>query len=87
MGKFILNNINELIPKCQSLDNDKLLCLKRQSCKSLFIKSFKRILFYKNYLKSFERIKNIELTKSFKFYYDLKLIFWKSVYTSCRIYE
>ena len=81
MGKFILNNINELIPKCQGLDNDKLLGLKRQSCKSLFIKSYEKILFYKNYLKSFETTKKIELTKSFKFYYDLKLIFWKSVYT------
>ena len=32
-------------------------------------------------MKSFETNKKIELTKSFKFYYDLKLIFWKSVYT------
>ena len=87
MGKFILNNINELIPKCQGLDNAKLTFLKKQSCKSLFIKSYEKILFFKNYMKSFETTKKTELTKSFKFYYDLKLIFWKSVYTSCRIYE
>jgi len=32
-------------------------------------------------MKSFETNKTIELAKSFKFYYDLRLIFWKSVYT------
>jgi len=77
MGKFILNNINELIPKCQGLNviskywNNKL--------SSLFINSNGNYLSYKNYLKSAN--KKIELVKSFKFYYDLKLIFWKSVYT------
>ena len=81
MGKFILNNINELIPKCQGLDNDKSLLTQKQSFKSLFIKCYEKYLYYKNYMKSFETNKKIELTKSFKFYYDLKLIFWKSVYT------
>ena len=77
MGKFILNNINELIPKCQGLNviaknwNNKL--------SSLFINSHGNYLYNKNYIKSAN--KKIELVKSFKCYYDLKLIFWKSVYT------
>ena len=77
MGKFILNNINELIPKCQGLDNNKLIN-NQYIKKSLFIQYYDRFLFY---LKSYEDNKKIELVKSFKFYYDLKLIFWKSVYT------
>ena len=72
MGKFILNNINELIPKCQGLDNNKLI--NNQPIKrTLFIQSYDRFLFY---LKSYEDNKKIDLVKSFKFYYDLKLIFW-----------
>ena len=77
MGKYILNNINELIPKCQGLNvitknwNNKL--------SSLFINSHGNYLYNKNYIKSAN--KKIELVKSFKCYYDLKLIFWKSIYT------
>ena len=33
MGKFILNNINELIPKCQGLDNSKTFLGNNQSSK------------------------------------------------------
>ena len=79
MGKFILNNINELIPKCKGFDNDKK-CLDKKFTESLFIKSYENFFYYKIYMKSFKN-KRIELAKSFKFYYDLKLIFWKSVYT------
>ena len=78
MGKFILNNINELIPKCKGLDNNIIEPNKKLS-DSLFIKSYENFLFFKNYIKSYKN-KRMELTKSFKFYYDLKLIFWKSVY-------
>ena len=80
MGKFILNNINELIPKCNGFINNKILLCDKFS-KSLFIKSYEHFLFYKNYMKSFEANNKTELVKSFKFYYDLKLIFWKSVYS------
>jgi len=80
MGKFILNNIHELIPKCHELDDLKMFLSDRIS-KSLFINSQGNNLYYKNYMKSFKNNKKIILVKSFKFYYDLKLIFWKSVYT------
>ena len=80
MGKFILNNINELIPKCQGLNNNNK-SLNHYYVKSLFTKSYEYYLYYKTYMKSFEDNKKLELVKSFKFYYDLKLIFWKSVYT------
>ena len=80
MGKFILNNIHELIPKCHELDDLKILMGDKVS-NSLFINSQENNLYYKNYMKSFENNKKIILVKSFKFYYDLKLIFWKSVYT------
>ena len=80
MGKFILNNIHELIPKCQELDDLKILMGDKVS-NSLFINSQENNLYYKNYMKSFENNKKIVLVKPFKFYYDLKLIFWKSVYT------
>ena len=80
MGKFILNNINELIPKCQGLNNNNN-SLDKRLFKSLFIKTYEHFLLYKNYMKSDKNNKKIELVKSFKFYYDLKLIFWKSVYT------
>ena len=76
MGKFILNNINELIPKCQGLNvNTKYW----NKLSSLFINSYGKYLYNKSYIKSANR--KIELVKSFKCYYDLKLIFWKSVYT------
>lgn len=80
MGKFILNNIHELIPKCHELDDLKYY-LSDKISQSLFINSQENNLYYKNYMKSFENNKKIILVKSFKFYYDLKLIFWKSVYT------
>ena len=79
MGKFILNNINELIPKCKGFDNNKK-CLDKKLAESLFNKSYENFFFYKTYMKSYKN-KKIELAKAFKFYYDLKLIFWKSVYT------
>jgi len=79
MGKFILNNINELIPKCKGFDNNKK-CLDKKLAESLFIISYENFFFYKTYMKSYKN-KKIELAKSFKFYYNLKLIFWKSVYT------
>ena len=78
MGKFILNNINELIPKCKGFDKNKI-CSNLNISNSLFKKAYLNYLFYKNYMKSFSN-KKIELAKSFKFYYDLKFIFWKSVY-------
>ena len=80
MGKFILNNIHEVIPKCHEFDDVKMF-LGDKISKSLFINSQENNLYYKNYMKSFENNKKIILVKSFKFYYDLKLIFWKSVYT------
>ena len=76
MGKFILNNINELIPKCHGLDNKQIS--NNHIKKSFFKRAYEHFKFY---LKSYENIRKIELVKSFKFYYDLKLIFWKSVYT------
>ena len=79
MGKFILNNINELISKCKGFDNIKKFTNKKIP-NSLFNKAYENCLFYKHYIKSYKN-KKIELTKAFKFYYDLKLIFWKSVYT------
>ena len=79
MGKFILNNINELIPKCQGLNNNHK-SLNHYYVKSLFTKSYDYYLYHKTYIKSFEINEKSELVKSFKFYYDLKLIFWKSVY-------
>ena len=75
MGKFILNNINELISKCKGFDNIKKGTNKKIP-NSLFIKAYENCLFYKHYIKSYKN-KKIELTKAFKFYYDLKLIFWK----------
>ena len=80
MGKFILNNINELIPKCQGL-NSNIGLLNKQKVKSLFADSYKHLLYLKNYMKSYQANKQLNLAKSYKFYYDLKLIFWKSVYT------
>ena len=80
MGKFILNNIKELIPKCQGLNSNRKFINKRYF-KSLYSDSYKSLLYFKNYMKSFKINKKIKLSKSFKFYYDLKLIFWKSVYT------
>ena len=79
MGKFILNNIYELIPKCQGLNNN-IESINKQTFKSLFVHSYKHI-FLKNYMKSYQANKELKLAKSYKFYYDLKLIFWKSVYT------
>ena len=81
MGKFILNNLNELIPKCEGLNNYKRTMFNNASSKSLFIRAYEKQLFYKNYMKADKGINKIQLVKSFKFYYDLKLIFWKSVYT------
>ena len=81
MGKFILNNLNELIPKCEGLNNIKNKTLNTKSAKSLFTKTYEKLLFYKNYMKTYKETTKVQLVKSFKFYYDLKLIFWKSVYT------
>ena len=82
VSKFILNNINELIPKCHGINKGQIFCLCDRYKRNVVLKPYKNILFYKNYLKSYSNVlrKNV-LVKSFKFYFELKLIFWKSVYT------
>ena len=91
LGNFILNNISELIPKSQifdvfSLTNDFKQILitgnkifsENKTFRSLFIKSQQINLFYNHLTK--RNTKN-KLIKTFQLYYELKLIFWKSVYT------
>jgi hypothetical protein len=50
MGKFILNNINEVIPKCHEFDDAKIF-LGDKISNSLFINSQENNLYYKNYMK------------------------------------
>ena len=94
LGNFILNNMTELIPKTQIFnvfsseeDANKILLAgnklyaENKLSRSLFIRAEQSNLFY-NYLTKFaQRIIKYKLMKSFQLYYELKLIFWKSVYT------
>ena len=96
IGNFILNNITELIPKSHlfdvfsssstTKDFNKLLIggnklySEKLLVRSLFIRSQQSNLFY-NYSTKFSQKKNkFKLIRPFQLYYDLKLIFWKSIY-------
>ena len=94
LGNFILNNLTELIPKSKIFDLSSFynyhkkiieigIKLFKESGKdlSLFIKSQKGNLFYEFLPKINGKINKFELIKSFRLYYSLKLIFWRSVYT------
>ena len=94
-GNFILNNLTELIPKCQLFGNyfncsssyKRILTFgnkiynENKIVKSLFIKSERINLFYNYSIKFNHKLKKIKLIKPFQLYYQLKLIFWKSIYT------
>ena len=97
LSKFILNNINALISKCQNFQifepfNNKLK-------KGLFQKSV-NYKFYKHYLYKIEYKEyndDSEIVKLFRYYYNSKLFLWKSILIqlddskkkeeSCRICE
>ena len=94
LGNFILNNLSELISKSQifnafSSENDykkilingNKLYSENKTIKSLFARAQLRNLFY-YYSNRYSLKKNkFRLIPTFQSYYELKLIFWKSVYT------
>ena len=94
LGNFILNNLSQLISKSKifntlssnidykkALTSGNKLYLENKSNRSLFIKSQQKNIF-EYYLYKYSQKKNkFRLMQTFQFYYKLKLIFWKSVYT------
>ena len=100
-GKYILNNLIEIISKCNILNlatNEKLERRKLKLNKIIFDNNRKEILFYKQYLQTVNNrnSKMNELEKQFQFYFNTKLIVWKDVtlkvdskklYEICRICE
>jgi len=94
LGNFILNNYTELISKSQMLDvlssdkdlkrflvNGNKLYSENKTIRSLFIISQLRNIFYNYPNKYYQRKNKSKLIPTFQLYYELKLIFWKSVYT------
>ena len=94
LGNFILNNYTELVSKSQMLDvlssendlkkflvNGNKLYSENKTIRSLFIISQLRNIFYNYPNKYYQRKKKYKLIRTFQLYYELKLIFWKSVYT------
>ena len=97
LGNIILNNITELIPKSQifnvlSSSNDfkqiliagNKLYAENKTFRSIFIKSQQSNLFNNYSIKFSKKRIKYKLIKSFQLYYELKLIFWKSVYTKIK---
>ena len=74
MSKFILNNLNELIPKCKGI---KVPENEIQIKNSLFKKIY-RAKFYKCYLQRYKKYPDNQLLKIFHLFYNSKFIFWKS---------
>ena len=69
------NAFNKFLTGGNKLYSEKLLV------RSLFIRSQQSNLFY-NYSTKFSQKKNkFKLIRAFQLYYELKLIFWKSIYT------
>ena len=75
MSKFILNNLNELIPKCSGIkDPDKIV-----NKKSLFKFSYKT-KFYKCYLQKYKKFTNNKLLKLFHLFFNSIFVFWKDTF-------
>ena len=98
LGNFILNNLTELIPKSKFfnlklfenspkkiLESGSKIYMENKKNNSLFIK-FKRSNIFQEFLPKFhERMNKFRLIKVFRLYFNLKLIFWKSIYTKIEI--
>lgn len=73
MGKFVLDNIIQLIPKCHSLKIHK----KKTFEVPEMVGRLKEKKFFKSYLYVFDKFKNCNLDNSLSVFFENKLIFWK----------
>ena len=96
LSKYVLDNFNELVPKCQGME--KIFEVYKNSCKNtegltskinnyLSISTCKiqklkmEYIFFKKYFKNFMNIdNNKKLEKIFRAFYNSKFIYWRSIY-------
>ena len=75
LSKFMLNNIVEFIPKCNTLIIKNNLRVKKGS----LYNELNKYMNFKNYLCKLKTFQTKQLLKLFKIFFNSKLVFWKNI--------